>query len=108
MAFHHRALFAVTLAVAAAVAHADDLTTTNGKKIAGKLVAIDAHGVTFGTGEAQVKVPGKDVVVLDLGNKIAFAPKDTRIVEIELTDGSTFRTAKFVLKGKKVETDLFP
>jgi hypothetical protein len=34
--------------------------------------------------------------------------KDPKITEVELTDGSTFRTAKFALKGKKVEVELFP
>jgi NPCBM/NEW2 domain len=107
-------LFAVALGLAASTAAADDLTTSNGKKITGKVVAVDAQGVTFTTTEAQVKVPAKEIVVVDLGNKVAPVPKDkdtgkdAKFSEIELTDGSTFRAAKFVVKGKKFETELFP
>src|SRR5262245_49317944 len=113
MTFTRRALLAATLGITAAMASADDLTTTDGKKLSGKLVAVDTQGVTFSTADAQVKVPGKDIIVLDLGNKVAPPPKDpdgrpARIFEIELIDGSAFRAGKFVLKGKQVETELFP
>ena len=109
-----RALLLVTFGLATAVATADDLTTNGGKKISGKLVSVDAQGVTFSTGDAQVKVSGKDIVLLDLNNKIQIVPKDKetgkdlRVTEIEFTDGSTFRASKFALKGKKVEAELFP
>src|SRR5262249_29555873 len=114
MTFFRRALLLLALALAATTATADDITTSSGKKITGKLVAIDAQGVTFSTGDAQVKVAGKDIVVLDLHNKVVPVPKDKetgkdmRVTEIELVDGSNFRATKFVLKGKKVETEFFP
>jgi NPCBM/NEW2 domain-containing protein len=114
MTFSRRVLFAAGLVLAAATASADDVTTGSGKKINGKVVAVDAEGVTLSSGEAQAKIAGKDIVVVDFGNKIVPVPKDkdsgkeSKITEVELTDGSIFRTSRFVLKGKKVETDLFP
>jgi hypothetical protein len=88
-------------------ATADDVTTTAGKKISGKLVSVDAQGITFSTAAAQVPIPGRDIVVVDLGNPVLPAPKET-YSEIELTDNSTFRVAKFALKGKKFETESLP
>jgi hypothetical protein len=102
---------ALALALAAllhAGAAADDVTTTAGKKLTGKLVAVDAQGITFGTGTAQVPIPGRDIVVVDLGNPVAAPPANATYSEIELTDGSTFRVAKFALKGKKFETEQLP
>ena len=110
MPFPRRVLFALAFALSAAVAGADDLTTGAGKKMSGKLVAIDAQGVTFSTGDARVTIPGKEIVLLDLGNKVAPMPKadggKSLVHEVELTDGSTFRVAKYSLKGKKFETEL--
>ena len=110
MRFTRRATLAVPYAVAivalfAAGAAADDVTTTAGKKINGKLVSVDAQGITFSTSEAKVPIPGRDIVVVDLGNLIATAPVGTTYSEIELTDGSTLRVAKFALKGKKFESE---
>lgn len=103
MPFTRRPLFALLLASAATAAPADDVTTTAGKKLTGKVVAIDAQGVTLLAGEAKAVVAGKDIVVVDLGNKVAPLAKDVRVNEIELTDGSTFRGGKLLVKGKKVE-----
>lgn len=96
------------LAFLAPYAPADDLTTTAGKKLAGKLVAVDAQGVTFATGDAKVQIPARDVVVVDLGNKGAPLAKDATYSEIELTDGSTFKVSKFALKGKAFEAEALP
>jgi hypothetical protein len=110
MPFSRRVLFALAFSLSAAAAFADDLTTGAGKKMSGKLVAIDAQGVTFSTGDARVTIPGKEIVLLDLGNKVAPMPKaeggKSLVHEVELTDGSTFRVAKYSLKGKKFETEL--
>lgn len=95
----------VSFALVASRAPADDVTTTAGKKLTGKLVAVDAQGVTFATADARVPIPGRDIVVVDLGNKVFAQPKDTKYSEIELTDGSSFRFAKYALKGKKFETE---
>lgn len=103
MPFTRRTLLALSFAALAAAASADDVTTTAGKKLSGKVVAIDAQGVTLLAGEARAVVAGKEIVVVDLGAKVAPVPKDVRINEVELTDGSTFRGAKVLIKGKKVE-----
>ncbi len=107
------ALAAASLAVALcacviADVSADDVTTTAGKKINGKLVGVDAQGITFTTTDAKVPISARDIVVVDLGNPVAAPPKDTTYSEIELTDGSTFRVAKFWLKGKKFDTEQLP
>lgn len=106
MPFTCRLLLVSLIAFTASVATADDLTTTSGKKLVGKLVSIDAQGATFQSGEAKAVVSGKDIVVIDLGSKIEQLPKGVKINEIELTDGSTIRGGKFLIKGRKVETEL--
>lgn len=114
MTLNRRALLVFFLGVAAATASADDLTTSAGKRITGKLVGVDAQGVSFSSGEAQAKIPGKDIVVIDFGNPVAPIPKDKesgkelKSIEVELTDGSIFRCSRFVLKEKKVESEVFP
>jgi hypothetical protein len=114
MTLSRRALLMLFLGLAAATVSADDLTTSAGKRITGKLVGVDAQGVTFSSGEAQAKIPGKDIVVIDFGNPVAPVPKDKesgrelKSIEVELIDGSIFRCAKFVLKEKKVEAEVFP
>ena len=103
------AALAAALLLVASRAPADDITTAAGKKLTGKLVAVDAKGVTFATGEAKVEIPARDIVVVDLGNKVAPLPNDAPTYsEIELTDGSTFRVQKFTLAGKRVEAEPFP
>lgn len=84
---------------------AADVTTTAGKKITGKLVAVDAKGITFSTNETTVPIPSREIVIVDLGNPILTVPKNTTYSEIELTDGSAIRVAKFLIKGKKIETE---
>jgi len=114
MRFFRWPLFAVSLFWLAASGTAADLTTARGKKISGTLVAVDPEGVTVSSGKAKVKISGKDILVVDFHNPIAPIPKDKetgralKSTEIELTDGSTFRTTKFTLKGKQVVVELFP
>jgi hypothetical protein len=98
---------AAALALLSAPVAADDVTTTAGKKVSGKLVAVDAQGVTFTAGSAKATIPGREIVVVDFGNKVHPLPKET-FSEIELTDGSANRIAKFSLKGKKFEYDALP
>ncbi len=95
-------------ALLATRAPADDVTTTAGKKINGTLVGVDAQGVTFATKDAKVSIPARDIVLVDTGTKVFALPKDSQFSEIELTDGSSFRFAKYSLKGKAFETELLP
>lgn len=100
------ALLAVALTgpvVWLATARGDDVTTTAGKKISGQLVRVDAKGITFATQQAQVEIPGRDLVVVDFGNKSL--PLPATYAEIELTDGSTLRMTKFVIKDKAFEME---
>lgn len=87
---------------------ADDVTTTAGKKLNGKLTGVDAQGITFTTAGAGVQISARDIVVVDLGHPVVAPPKDATYSEIELTDGSIFRVAKFALKGKNFEVDHLP
>lgn len=104
-----RLLFAATLALVTYSADAaDSLTTTSGKKLTGKLVSVDGQGVTFDNGQGAVKVPGKDILLIDLGHPITEPAKGAKYNELELTDGSTFRIGKFAIKGKKVSAELLP
>lgn len=100
------AVLALTLLASAAAA--DDVTTTAGKKLSGKLVGVDAQGIAFSTGDAKVTIPARDIVLVDFGNKPVPLAKDATHSEIELTDGSIFRVAKFALKGKNLTTELLP
>lgn len=102
------ALGTLAVALLALDATADDVTTTAGKKINGKLTGVDAQGITFSTPDAKVPISARDIVLVDFGNKPTAPPKDATYSEIELTDGSTFRVAKFELRGKKFETELLP
>jgi RNase P/RNase MRP subunit p29 len=106
MPFTCRSFFAALLFFCFSSVQADDLTTGGGKKLTGKLISIDAQGATFLAGEAKALVPGKEIVVIDLGRKVAPIPKDVKANEIELTDGSTFRIGKFLIKGRKVESEI--
>jgi hypothetical protein len=106
MPFTRRTAATLLLALAASAACADDLTTNGGKKITGKLVAVDAQGATILVGEAKAVVPGKEIVLIDLRKDVAALPKDVKVNEVELTDGSTFRAGKILIKGRKVEMEL--
>ena len=91
------------LAILVQGAAGDDVSTTAGKKVSGKLVSVDAKGVTFQTPGARVEIPGRDIVAVDLGNKVKPTPPDATFALLELTDGSSIRFAKFALKGTQVE-----
>lgn len=91
-----------------ATVRGDELSTVAGKKLSGQLVAVDADAVTFKSGGSDVKVPAKEVLLIDLGNKVVTPAKDTKYHEVELTDGSVLRCAKFVLKGKTLAVELLP
>lgn len=103
-----RGMFVLSLFLLASVAAADDLTTTTGKKIAGTLASVDKDGVSFKIAGAAVKFAGKDIVAIDLGHKPLSLAKDVKFHEIELTDGSRLRCAKYSIKKKNFVLDLMP
>jgi len=103
-----RPLVAVALVVLVVAARADDVTTVGGKKLTGKLLAVDAEGVVIDVAGTEVKVSAKEVLLIDLGNKVAAPAKDQKYHEVELTDGSVLRVGKYAVKGKKLEVELLP
>ncbi|QJW93525.1 NPCBM/NEW2 domain-containing protein [Frigoriglobus tundricola] len=84
---------------------ADDVTTTTGKKLKGELVAVDAQGITFASADAKVPLSGREIALVDFGRPVRPVPKGATYSEIELTDGSTLRVAKYALKGKAFVTE---
>src|SRR5690349_17911035 len=106
MRYTTRGLFVFLVGLCASTALADELTTANGKKLTGSLLAVTPEGVVFKVGETEVKIPAKDITVVDLGHKIVAPAAKAPYAEIELTDGSVLRCGRFLLKGKKVEVEL--
>jgi hypothetical protein len=109
MSLFRRVSLVCSLVLVNCYANADTLTTTNGKTIKGKLIGVDAQGVILSTTESdQLKVSGKEIHLIDLGNAITPPAKDVKYHELELTDGSIFRIAKFSIKGNMLAIDLMP
>jgi len=106
----HRGPLVALVALLTTTATAADhhLTTIAGKKLTGKLVAVDGDGVTFQSSSSPTKISGKELLLVDLGQKVSPVPAGTKIVEIELGDGSRFRCEKFLIKGKAITATLFP
>lgn len=103
-----RGLLVLSSCLIAASVGADDLTTAAGKKLTGTLVAVDKDGVLFNENGAQLKISGKEIVLIDLGRRPLPIAKDVKFAEIELTDGSKLRAAKFAIKQKSFEVSLMP
>ena len=101
-----RLLALLTIVVLLAPASADDVTTLAGKKVQGKLQSIDRDGIVLQHNGSLERLPGKQLLVVDLGNKIVSPRQGARYHEVELTDGSVIRCDKFLIKGKKVTLDL--
>ena len=98
-------LVLLVMAVAVAV-HAADLTTADGKKITGDVVAVGPDGVTLRTGMAEATIPGTDILLVDLGHPVAAAKPGTRYHEVELTDGTRLLCASYSVTGKTFEAEL--
>lgn len=90
------------------VATAADLTTLDGKKLSGTLVAVDRDRVVLQVGDAQVQVPVNTIHAIDLARSPASIPAGIRYHEIELTDGSTLKVSRFSIKERRVECELLP
>jgi hypothetical protein len=109
MRLRHRLPLAAALAgLLAAAATAADVTTVTGKKLAGELVAVEPAGITLKTDGGEVKVAAKELLLVDLGNKVQPPGGDAKWSEVELTDGSVIRCARFSLKGKAFDLEPLP
>ena len=106
MCYTRRGMLVFLTGLCASTAAADEITTAGGKKLSGSLVAVTAEGVVFKVGETEAKIPAKDILLVDLGNKIVAPAAKSDFAEIELTDGSVLRCKRFLVKGKKVEVEL--
>lgn len=89
-------------------AGAEDVTTLAGKKFNGKLVKIDRDGITFRVDSGDSRLSGKELLIVDLGNKVVAPRAGAKFHEIELTDGTVLRCDKFAIKGKIVAVELLP
>jgi hypothetical protein len=109
---HPTRLAAALLAVLSAglLARSADLTTLDGNKTTGTLVAVEPDAVSFQdkATETVVKYPVKALAAIDFGNKVATPPKDAKYDEVELTDGSVLRVTKFGIKVKAADLALLP
>lgn len=94
--------------ITVASAGADDVTTLAGKKLHGKLVKIDRDGITFQVDSKDSQLSGKELLIVDLGNKIVAPHPGAKFHEIELIDGTILQCDKFTIKGKKVAVELLP
>jgi hypothetical protein len=98
----------LALAALSAPGFAADLSTLTGKKYKGELKRVDANLLTFDAEIGQVAVPLKDLFVLDFGRTAAAPAAGAKYDELELTDGSVFRSTGIKIKGKAVEVALLP
>lgn len=109
MSHFRRSLIGFVLGLLVALSSsADELTTTAGKKHAGKLVAADARTVTFAVAGSNRQFANTEVSVIDLGHKVVAPAVGAKYTEIELVDGSIIRCNKALLKGKTFEVELLP
>jgi hypothetical protein len=94
--------------IAISQAGAEDVTTLAGKKFNGKLVKIDRDGITFRVDSGDSRLSGKELLIVDFGNKVVAPRAGAKFHEIELTDGTVLRCDKFAIKGKTVAVELLP
>ena len=95
-----RPLAAILFALSAAPLSAAEIVPLSGKPVRGTVVGVDAQFVTFkDEANAELKLPIKEISAVELGPKVP-ALGDKPHDEIELTDGSLFRTAPGAAKFK--------
>ncbi|WP_020472859.1 NPCBM/NEW2 domain-containing protein [Zavarzinella formosa] len=94
------------LAVAVPALKAAELTTLDGKKLNGDIVAISPMEITFNANGADEKIPITTINAITLGPVPKPVPASTRYIAVELVDGTTFRCSAFSIKGKNVELKL--
>ncbi len=87
------------LVAIASLSHAAELTTHDGKKVTGDIIAIDGKELIFQNGNAKETFELTKLNVIE----IIAAPKDPGInkaIEVEFVDGSQLRCVDFKLKDK--------
>ena len=96
----------LVLLVGVPVVSAAELSTLDGKKFTGEVVAVSATEVTFRVNGAEDKFAITAINAITFGPAPKPVPAATRYVAVELVDGTTFRCSAFVIRGKTVELKL--
>ena len=94
------------LAVTGSAVSAADLTTLDGKKLTGEIVAISPTEITFKSNGAEEKFPVTAINAITLGPAPRAVAASVRFVAVELVDGTTFRCSGFTINGKNIELKL--
>lgn len=96
----------LTFLVAATPALAADLTTLEGKKLTGEVVAVDGNDLTFKSAGGEEKFLVTTIGDVTFGNVVKTPDLNRKHVTVELVDGSLFRCSEIVVKGKMLEMRL--
>lgn len=96
------------MALAPASARGDEALTLAGQKSAGRLVRVSAAGVEVRRPDGGIaQLPARELAAVEL-SRGPLLPADAKYDEFELTDGSTFRAVRVLVKGAKVVADPLP
>lgn len=85
---------------------AAELTTLDGKKLTGEIVAISPTELTFKANGTEEKLPITSINAVVLGPAPRPLPATARYIAVELVDGTTFRCSGFAVNGKNFELKL--
>ena len=85
---------------------AAELTTLDGKKLVGEIVAISPTEITFKSNGAEEKFLVTAINAVTLGPAPRPVAASVTYVAVELGDGTTFRCSAFSIKGKNIELKL--
>jgi hypothetical protein len=86
--------------------HAGELTTLDGKKLTGDILAINGEELTFKTPTGQEKFLVTTVNNVTVGPAPKSPAPGLKFATVELTDGSVLRCETFTVDGKDVELKL--
>ncbi|MEZ6142865.1 MAG: NPCBM/NEW2 domain-containing protein [Zavarzinella sp.] len=81
-------------------AYGAELTTLEGKKATGEVMAIGKLELTFQVNGMPQKYPLTELNTVEFGNKPKPIPANATYTMVELTDGTTIRCTSFKLDGK--------
>jgi hypothetical protein len=81
------------------LSHAADLTTLDGKKAKGEIVAIEGTELVFKTNAGQEKHELTKLATVEFG-MVKQPAADPKLILVEMIDGSHFICADFKIKGK--------
>jgi hypothetical protein len=103
------AIVALLLCVGvSAAADSPRLNTLTGTPVSGELVSVNAKSVIFKVAGKNVETPLDQVLSVDIAPAPNAPPtaKDTKYIDVELTDGTLLHCGQFAIKGKEVQVTL--